>query len=53
MSELVVIVNRIYRFIVMKGAFEAGLITADTWKEIIEQLMMPMIKAYKEEVRDE
>lgn len=44
MSELVFIVNRIYRFIVMKEAFEAGLITSDTWKEIIEQLMTPMIK---------
>lgn len=53
MSELVVIVNRIYRFIVMKEAFEAGLITADTWKEIIVQLMKPMIKAYKEEADDE
>ena len=53
MSELVVIVNRIYRFLVMKEAFEAGLITADTWKEIIEQLMMPMIKKYKEGADDE
>ena len=47
MSELVLTVNRIYRFIVMKEAFEAGLITADTWKEIVEQLMTPMIKAWK------
>ena len=53
MSELVWIVNRIYRFIVMKGAFEAGLITAETWKEVVEQLMMPMIDAYKEGAKDE
>ena len=53
MSELVVIVNRIYRFIVLKEAFEAGIITAETWKEIIEQLMIPLIKTYKKEVRDE
>lgn len=53
MSELVWIANRIYRFIVMKEAFEAGLITAETWKEIVEQLMMPMIKAYKKGADDE
>lgn len=53
MSELVLTVNRIYRFIVMKEAFKAGLITADTWKEIIEQLMTPMIKAWNRRTDDE
>ena len=32
-------IGNIYRFLVMKEAFEAGLITADTWKQILEQLM--------------
>lgn len=46
-------IGKIYRFLVMKEAFEAGLITADTWKQILEQLMMPMIDAYKEGTKDE
>ncbi len=41
-------IGTIYRFLVMREAFEVGLITADTWKQILEQLMMPMIDAYKE-----
>lgn len=43
-----VILNKIYRFLVMKEAFEAGIITTESWKEIITELIAPIIEACKE-----
>lgn len=48
-----VILNKIYHFLIMKEAFEAGIITAESWKEIIAELIAPMIVGCKKGTNEE
>lgn len=45
-------ISKIYRFLVMREAHEVGLVSDETWKECVKEMMVPMIEAY-EETKDE
>lgn len=46
-------ISKIYRFLVMREAHEVGLVSDETWKDCVKELMAPMIEAYKEGADDE